>query len=43
MAKGMLEYEVAEDTIRRSIERFVKEMLEYKILEEVDQDEKDVE
>lgn len=43
VAKGMLEYEVAEDTIRRSIERFVKEMLEYKILEEVDQDEKDVE
>ena len=36
VAKGMLEYEVAEDTIRRSIERFVKEMLEYKILEEVD-------
>ena len=34
--QGMLEYEVEEETIRRSIKRFIKEMLEYKILEEVD-------
>ena len=34
--QGMLEYEAEEDTIRRSIKRFIKEMLEYKILEEVD-------
>ena len=34
--RGMLEYEVEEDTIRGSIQRFIKEMLEYKILEEVD-------
>ena len=34
--EGMLEYEVTEDIIRKSIEHFVKEMLEYKILEEVD-------
>ena len=34
--QGMLEYEVEEETIRRSINRFIKEMLEYKILEEVD-------
>lgn len=34
--QGMLEYEVEEETIRRSVKRFVKEMLEYKILEEVD-------
>lgn len=34
--QGMMEYEVEEETIRRSIKRFIKEMLEYKILEEVD-------
>ena len=34
--QGMLEYDVTEDIIRKSIEHFVKEMLEYKILEEVD-------
>ena len=34
--QGLLEYEVEEETIRRSIKRFIKEMLEYKILEEVD-------
>ena len=34
--QGMLEYEVEEETIRRWIKRFIKEMLEYKILEEVD-------
>lgn len=34
--QGMMEYEVTEDIIRKSIEHFVKEMLEYKILEEVD-------
>ena len=34
--QGMLEYEVEEDTIRRSIKRFINEMLEYQILEEVD-------
>lgn len=33
--RGMLEYEVEEDTIRRSIKRFINEMLEYQILEEV--------
>ena len=36
VVEGMLEYEVTEDIIRKSIEHFVKEMLEYKILEEVD-------
>lgn len=36
VVQGMLEYEVEEETIRRSIKRFIKEMLEYKILEEVD-------
>lgn len=34
--KGMLEYEVTKDTLRSSVERFVKESLEHKILEEVD-------
>ena len=34
--QGLLEYDVTEDIIRKSIEHFVKEMLEYKILEEVD-------
>ena len=34
--QGIMEYEVEEETIRRSIKRFIKEMLEYKILEEVD-------
>lgn len=36
VVEGMMEYEVTEDIIRKSIEHFVKEMLEYKILEEVD-------
>ena len=36
VVEGMLEYEVTEDIIRKSIGHFVKEMLEYKILEEVD-------
>ena len=36
VVEAMLEYEVTEDIIRKSIEHFVKEMLEYKILEEVD-------
>ena len=35
VVRGMREYEVTEDTIRRSVEQFVKESLEYKILEEV--------
>ena len=35
-SKSMLEYDVIEETIRNSIERFVKESLEYNILEEVD-------
>ena len=34
--QGIMEYEVEEDTIRRSIKRFISEMLEYQILEEVD-------
>lgn len=34
--KGMLEYEVTKEAIRSSVERFVKESLEHKILEEVD-------
>lgn len=34
--KGMLEYEVTKETLRSSVERFVKESLEHKILEEVD-------
>lgn len=36
VVKGMMAYEVAEDTIRKSIEHFVKESLEYKILEEAE-------
>lgn len=36
VVKGLQEYDVTEDVIRNSIERFVKESLEYKILEEVD-------
>lgn len=36
VSKSMLEYDVIEETIRNSIERFVKESLEYNILEEVD-------
>ena len=35
VVQGMLEYEVEEETIRRSIKRFINEMLEYQILEEV--------
>lgn len=34
--RGMEEYEASEETIRNSINRFVKESLKYKILEEVD-------
>ena len=34
--RGMLEYDVTEDRMRRSVERFVADALECKILEEVD-------
>ena len=34
--KGLQEYDVTEDVIRKSTEHFVKEMLDYKILEEVE-------
>lgn len=34
--QGMLEYDVAEDTIRNSIENFVKQCLENKIIEKVE-------
>ncbi|MGN0313322.1 MAG: PqqD family protein [Fusicatenibacter sp.] len=34
--KGMEEYDVEEETIRKSTDRFVEESLKYKILEEVD-------
>lgn len=36
VSKCMLEYEAAEETIRDSVERFIKESLVYNILEEVD-------
>ncbi len=36
VTKGMQEYEVTEDVIKKSIEQFVKESLEYRILEEVE-------
>lgn len=36
VVQGMQEYDVAEETIRNSIERFVRESLKYKILEEVE-------
>ena len=36
VVKGMLEYEVAEDAIRKSILNFVEEMIEYQVLEEVE-------
>ena len=34
--KGLQEYDVTEDVIRKSTEHFVKEILDYKILEEVE-------
>lgn len=37
--KGMLEYKVEKETLRNSVERFVKESLERNILEEVNQNE----
>ncbi|MGN8860536.1 PqqD family protein [Dorea longicatena] len=36
VVKGTMEYEVSEDTIRKSIEHFVKESLKYQVLEEVE-------
>lgn len=36
VAKGLLEYEVEEDTLRNAVYRFVKELLFYQILEEMD-------
>lgn len=36
VVQGMQEYDVTEETIRNSTEHFVKESLEYKILEEVE-------
>ena len=36
VVQGLQEYDVAEETIRNSTEHFVKESLEYKILEEVE-------
>lgn len=36
VAKGLLEYEVEEDTLRNAVHRFVKELLFYQILEEMD-------
>lgn len=36
VVKGMQEYDVTEDVIRKSTEHFVKEILDYKILEEVE-------
>ena len=35
VVRGMLEYDVAEDILRRSVENFVADALDYKILEEV--------
>ncbi len=34
--QGMLEYDVTEETIRNSIENFVKQSLEYKVIEKVE-------
>ena len=34
VARGMQEYDVAEEKLRNAVGRFVKESLEYKILEE---------
>ena len=34
--KGLQEYDVTEDVIRKSTEHFVKDTLDYKILEEVE-------
>lgn len=36
VVKGLQEYEATEEQIRKSTERFVKESLKYKILEEVE-------
>ena len=36
VVQGMLEYDVTEDRIRRSVENFVTDALNYKILEEVE-------
>lgn len=36
VVQGMLEYDVTEDRMRRSVENFVTDALNYKILEEVE-------
>lgn len=36
VVKGMQEYDVAKEKIRKSVEHFVEDTLEYKILEEVE-------
>ena len=40
--KGIQKYDVAEETMRNSTERFVRDSLRYKILEEVDENEKEM-
>lgn len=35
VSRGMQEYDIEESALRKAVERFVKESLEYKILEEV--------
>ena len=36
VVQGMLEYDVTEDRMRRSVENFVTDALNYKILEEAE-------
>lgn len=36
VVRGMMEYDVSEETLRNAVERFVKESMEYRILEEVE-------